>query len=237
LLLCPGRYFLRVNPRNNHPVITISEIVTRLVARSPFVSEALSQGLINVSALARQYQPEVERQLGRPVKPGAIVMAINRMQHGEVAFVEKDLRRFFRRLSDISVRSNLQDYTFANSDTLLAAQARLLDLVGQQPKGFFTFSQGIAETTVIVNEAMQKEMEELFTGEKLLDKEEDLSAITLMLPAENRSLYGVYYYILKDLAWAGVNLVELISTSNEFNIIVKNEDLDLAFSTLMRLKQ
>lgn len=217
-------------------MITTSEIVARLVARSPFVSEALAQGLINVSALARQYQPEVERQLGRPVKTGAIVMAINRMQHGEISFVEKDLQRFFRRLSDISVRSNLLDYTFSNSDTLLTAQARLLDRIGQLPKAFFTFSQGIAETTVIVNEAMEEEMQQIFQAEKLLDKEDDLSAITLVLPAENRSLYGVYYYILKDLAWAGVNLVELISTSNEFTIIVKNQDLDLAFSTLMQLK-
>lgn len=217
-------------------MITTSEIVARFVARSPFVSEALAQGLINVSALARRYQPEVERQLGHPVKTGAIVMAINRMQHGEIAFAEKDLRRFFRRLSDISVRSNLLDYTFANSDTLLTAQARLLDRIGQLPKAFFTFSQGIAETTVIVNEAMEEEMQQIFQAEKLLDKEDDLSAVTLMLPAENRSLYGVYYYILKDLAWAGVNLVELISTSNEFTIIVKNQDLDLAFSTLMQLK-
>ncbi len=58
-----------------------------------------------------------------------------------------------------------------------------------------------------------------------------------MLPTENRNLYGVYYYILKDLAWQGINLVELISTSNEFTLIVSDEDLDHAFSVIMGLRK
>lgn len=217
-------------------MITVAEVVERLVARSAFVTEALAEGLINVSALARKLRPEVEQELGKAVKEGAIVMAVNRMQRGELAYVDKDLQRFFRRLSDIGVRSNLLDYTFANSDTLLRRQARLLEHISGQPKGFFTFSQGVAETTLIVNQANEHYVEELFVEERLLDKEMHLSAITLMLPVENRSLYGVYYYILKELAWNGINLVELISTSNEFTIIVRNADLDSAFSTLVRLR-
>ena len=218
-------------------MVTIAEAAGQLVGRSPFIAEALSEGLINVSALARRLQPELEQLLGKPVKEGAIVMAINRMQFGELAFVEKDLRSFFRRLSDISVRSNLLDYTYANTERLMRKQAKLLDHVGRQAKGFFSFSQGIAETTIVINEANGPFLEQLFAGEKLLDKEEDLSSITIILPVENRNLYGVYYYILKDLAWHGINLVELISTSNEFTILVRNEELDQAFSVLIRLKK
>jgi len=218
-------------------MLTVAKVTERLVARSAFLTEALSEGLINVSALARKLQPQVEEELGKPVKEGSIVMAINRLQPGELAYVDKELRAFFRRLSDMSVRSNLLVYTFANSDTLLARQARLLEHISGQPKGFFTFSQGVAEATLIVNEANEAYLEALFAEERLLDKETRLSAITLILPAENRSLYGVYYYILKELAWNGINLVELISTSNEFTIIVRNEDLDRAFSTLVRLKR
>jgi len=59
-----------------------------------------------------------------------------------------------------------------------------------------------------------------------------MASISLMLPVENRSLYGIYYYILKDLAWYGINLIELISTSNEFTIIVHQENLEQAFSVL-----
>lgn len=217
-------------------MVTISEIVERLVAQSPFISEALDEGLINISSLARRFQPEVEQKLGRPVKTGAIIMAIKRMQSGELAYVEKDLRLFFRRVTDISVRSNLTDYTFANSATLLERQMRLLEHIRMHPKAFFSFSQGIAETTVLVNEAVEEEVERIFGGEKLLEREQDLSSITLMLPVENRSQYGVYYYILKNLAWHGINLIEVISTSNEFTLVVRNEDVDKAFGVLMRMR-
>jgi aspartokinase len=217
-------------------VQTIAEAVASLVARSPFLVEALSEGLINVSALARRLRPEVERLLDKPVKAGAIIMAINRMPFGALTNVERDLRRFFRRVSDISVRSNLLDYTFANSDTLLERQTELLERLGRQPKTYYSSSQGVSETTIIVSEHMETTMDQVFADEKLLDKEADLSALTLVLPAENRSLFGVYYYILKDLAWDGINLVELISTSHEFTVIVRREDLERTFSALQRLR-
>jgi len=219
-------------------MIKIAEVVEQLIRQSPFISEAINDGLINVSALARRLQTDVEKLLGKPVKSGAIIMAINRLQTGELMFIEKNIRQFFQQLSDISVRSNLSDYTFQNSDTLLQKQVRLLAMISQDfPNAFYSFSQGVGETTIIVTNSLDEQVDQIFEGEKQLDKESQLSAITLMLPIENRNLYGVYYYILKDLAWQGINLVELISTSNEFTLIVSDEDLDHAFSVIMGLRK
>ncbi len=219
-------------------MIKIAEVVEQLVRQSPFISEAINDGLINVSALARRLQADVEKQLGKSVKSGAIIMAINRLQTGELMFIEKNIRLFFQQLSDISVRSNLSDYTFQNSDTLLQKQVRLLDMISRDfPNAFYSFSQGVGETTIIITNSLDEQVDLIFEGENQLDKESQLSAITLMLPTENRNLYGVYYYILKDLAWQGINLVELISTSNEFTLIVSDEDLDHAFSVIMGLRK
>lgn len=217
-------------------MITVAEVVQQLIRQSPFVSEALSEGLVNVSALARKLQPDVQELLGKKVKVGAIVMAINRQHFGDVAFVEKNIRRFFKRLSNYSVRSNLVSFTFENSDTLTACKLELLKIISQNPKIFYTFSQGISETTIIIAKEVEADVQRIFHSEKLVTKEEKLSSITLMLPDENRVIYGIYYYILKDLAWYGINLSEVISTTNEFTLIVKDEDLDQTFSILMKLK-
>lgn len=217
-------------------MITVAEVVQQLIRQSPFVSEALSEGLVNVSALARKLQPDVQELLGKPVKVGAIVMAINRQHFGDVAFVEKNIRRFFKRLSNYSVRSNLVSFTFENSDSLTNRKVELLKVISQHTKIFYTFSQGISETTIIIAKEIEADVKRIFQLEKLLTKEEKLSSITLMLPDENRVIYGIYYYILKDLAWYGINLSEVISTTNEFTLIVKDEDLDQTFSILMKLK-
>jgi hypothetical protein len=217
-------------------MIKISTLVEQMVKRSPFLSEALSEGMINVSALARKLQPELGQRLGREVGEGAIIMAIKRMPLGGWGQSEKSLQDFFKKLNDISVRSNLIAYNFQNSPTLMDKQVGLLDHIRRFPKGFCTFSQGVSETTIIVGEMFEAFTDKHFHTEKLLNKRDRLSSITLLLPTENRSLYGIYYYILKELAYQGINLIELISTSNEFTIIVVQEDLNQAFKILNDLR-
>lgn len=216
---------------------TIAEFVQEELNRYPFLMEALQEGLINVSALARSLQPTVSRAAGREVKEGAIVMAVNRLPVGGGHFMLREIRAFARQLTDIRVRSNLLDYTYLNSDTLIRAQAQLLAVVSERPKTFCTYSQGVAETTIVISSGFEVVMEELFQGETLTDLTRNLSAVSLMLPETNRQLYGIYYYILKDLAWQGINVVELISTSNEFTIIVADKDLDQTFSILVNMRK
>lgn len=217
-------------------VIKISDHVSQIINRSPFLTEALAEGLVNVSSLARKIHPEVEQAIGKKINNSAIVMAINRLPVGELLLLDKNLRQFFRKMTDISVRSGLLDYTFLNSETLLAKQVDLLKAISEQAKVFYSFSQGVSETTILISDNMGKKLEEIFRTEKMLVKEKDLCSISLMLPEGNQFIYGVYYYILKELALNGINLVEMISTSNEYTIVVGNKDLDKAFSLLMGLR-
>ena len=59
-------------------MVSISHVVEDIVKHRPYLSESLAAGIINVSSLARQLQPDVERALQKGVKTGAIVMALNR---------------------------------------------------------------------------------------------------------------------------------------------------------------
>ena len=46
----------------------------------------------------------------------------------------------------------------------------------------------------------------------------------------------IYYFILKQLAWADIALQEVISTTNEMTIVVKEKDINETFGILMNLK-
>ena len=54
---------------------------------------------------------------------------------------------------------------------------------------------------------------------------------------ENTEIAGYYYYILKMIAWEGINIVEILSTTNEFSIILADSDVDRAFSTIQRARK
>ena len=53
-------------------MISVAQAVEGIVKHKPYLSESLAAGIINISALARQIQKEVENFLGKPVNAGAI---------------------------------------------------------------------------------------------------------------------------------------------------------------------
>ena len=69
---------------------TIQESVESIVRKTPFYEEALNDKLINVSSLARAIQEDVEKDLGKEVKPGAIMMAINRLSPSNLLRIRKN---------------------------------------------------------------------------------------------------------------------------------------------------
>jgi hypothetical protein len=214
----------------------LSEIVEEEIKRSPFLMESLREGLINISALARKIQKPVEKIIGKGVQTSAIIMSINRLPIQLEQKQEPNLVRFISKLRDVRVRSNIVDYTFVSSGTLIHAQTSLLLRAAELPKSFHSISQGVTETTILVDESLEKDLIHIFRKEKCIERERDLTVLTFLLPAENRVLYGFYYFILREFAWNGINLVEVISTSNEFTLVVSTKDLDAAFKVLSTLR-
>ena len=43
--------------------------------------------------------------------------------------------------------------------------------------------------------------------------------MTIRLPIENIDISGVYYFILKPLAWGGINIIEMVSTTHEITLV------------------
>ena len=66
--------------------------------------------------------------------------------------------------------------------------------------------------------------------------QEGLSAISINLPQDNSKIAGLYYHFFKRLAWEGIVLYEVISTTNEFTILVEDEYVDQAFAAIKRVK-
>ena len=218
-------------------MIKLSQAVEASIQKSPFIKEALLDGLINVSALSRRIQPDIEKAIGKPVQLGSIVMAVKRLNLGKDLQTDRHLHDFFKKIHEVSVRTNLIDYTFQNSPTLITCQQKLLNDILESPEYFFTFSTGIRETNLVASLSLNAKIKSIFRHEDCLSIEQNLASISIMLPKENRILFGVYYSILRPLAWAGINLIEVISTSNEFTIIVKEEELQEAFQVINRIRQ
>lgn len=215
---------------------TISSIVEDYIKKKPFLQSALSQGIINLTSLSRIVKPDIEEQLGKDVRNGAIVMALKRLSDDLEFRATHKIIKVLKNIGEITVRSSLTDFTFLVSDTILENQTLLLKEISKNKEVFYTSSRGVNETNIVVSDILDPAVEKLFQHEKCTQKATNLSSITVKLPAENVSVPGIYYFIFQRLAWEGIVLYEVISTTNEFTILVNDEQVDVAFRTIKDLK-
>ncbi|ATA69106.1 aspartate kinase [Capnocytophaga cynodegmi] len=216
---------------------TVSSAVENYIKSKPFLQTALSQGIINLTSLARIIRKEIQNDTtNREVRNGAIVMALKRLSTDMEFRSTHRIVKVLKNIGEIIVRSNLTDYTFLVSETILNSQAELLKKIQNSKDIFYTTSRGVNETSLIVSNSIEATVEEVFRNEKCLHKFTNLGSISVKLPEENVSVPGIYYFIFQRLAWEGVSMNEVISTANEFTIIVPEYQVDVAFKVIKDLK-
>lgn len=215
---------------------TISSCVNKILVSKPYLEEALSRDIINYSALAKDLNHIVSEMLRKPVKNGAITMALRRYKPPLDFQSEYFIKNVFKNLGDITVRSNLSDFTFQNSGTLINSHSKVLKKISSNHQIFYAFTRGIFESNIIISTSEKNNVTEVFNDEKLIGIKDSLSSITLNLPKGNSKIVGLYYQIFKRLAWDNITLYEIISTTNEFTILVEEHLVDKAFSIIKGLK-
>jgi aspartokinase len=216
---------------------TIASAVETYIKSKPFLISALTQGIINLTSLSRIMQEDIKAQTQKPVRTGAIVMALKRLSTDLEFRYSHKIIKTLKNIGDITVRSALIDYNFKVTDTLLSAQAKLLSQLKLSSENFYTSSRGVNECNIVVSEHLAPLVDTHLKQEECLHKEENLSSITLRLPTENVAIPGVYYFVFQRLSWEGINIYEVISTSNEFTILVNDDQVDKAFRVIKDLKQ
>lgn len=215
---------------------TISSVVEQYIKSKPFLLNSITQGIINLTSLARVMMPDIEKDLGKDVKQGAVVMALKRLSEELDFKINYKISKVLKNIGEITVRSSLVDFAFVVSPTLLENQAKLLAEINKDKDLFYTSSRGVSETNIIISSSISGVVEDIFKNEKLTHKVGNLSSITVKLPNVNITIPGVFYYIFQSLAWEGVIVHEVISTTNEFTVIVHDNQIDTAFRVIKDLK-
>lgn len=213
---------------------TIASCVEELLLTQPFLEEALSKNIINYSALAEELKKPISIMLRKPIKSGAIMMALRRYNPPKDLGNSLKLKRILNSLGDITVRSNLSSFTYKNSNTLINCQNKLLEHLNISI--FYAFTRGIHESNIIISSSEEERVLSSFQHEVKIGLKKNLTAISISLPENNTKVTGLYYQIFKRLAWEGISLHEVLSTTNEFTVLVEDNLVDKAFSVIKNLK-
>jgi len=204
-------------------MITVPTAAKTIIQRSRYLSEALSKNLINYSSLARYIKPELEIMLSKKISNASVLMAIQR--------ISKDFKpkysseNIFHTPPPLIIHSNLFILTYSGNPINF----------NNDISDFILTTQGVGETTLVASTKLQKNINKLLDGKTIKKQMDNLAAITIELPKQAVNSPSVYYFFLKSLAWEGINVVEIFTTTEELTLIVSGKDLKTTLGIIQSL--
>jgi DNA-binding transcriptional regulator of glucitol operon len=233
---------------------SVSSAVETIIQQDEIALEAMSRGVLNLSAYAEEIQSEVEKITWKEVRKGTIVVALSRflqelqsvLDVSEVDTVilnekSKSLQSIRPKvyIDDISIRSPLCDISFEKTKLSQEATKKLLgSSLYKQHNSFFTVTEGVSEITLIAPQKVYEDILSLYAAQPFSTTPkasyQNLTGISVRFSEKYLSVPNVVYVLIGQLAVQRVNIIEVVSTFTELAVIVQEHDTDTAMSALRR---
>ena len=210
-------------------MVTIARVVEKIVKENPSLEIMLSKDLISFSKLARYLKAEVEKELGKPVKESAIIVAIKRLQEKASKCYEKPAEFSAR---SITTYSNLVEIGVITSSQLREKVQEMYAFPELSEGAMLHISEGVNQTAFVFSGNLEPKMRKVLEGEKILIEVEGVAQLSISFEKDMFETPGFLVYVLKELAWNGINVIEIISTYTELNIMINGKDLTKAYKIL-----
>ncbi len=208
--------------------MSVPETVREIITRNRSIYDCMKMDLINYTALAVKIQPEVEKEIGRPVNLNTIVVAIKRYAD---SFIEKEDIKDESVLKNarLSLQDGIMDIKFSTKDSKMNP----MDILDKFSKitndyEFFRLADSFRFLTEDIEDIRQifgemGDQEDLFsTG---------LAKIRISVPVnQNRS--DIVSYVAEILHNNGIVIVNAFFSQDGITIILNEKDASKAYEIL-----
>ena len=211
---------------------SIKQTLEDIIRDNDFLEDGLYHGYVNLTSLASYMLPIIQKISGKETTVGSVTMTLSRIAQG----IQKTTTRVRVRPEDIRIRMGISYINFTKArgltTTLNNISNQTSDIQEKTAGQLFTQLEWGREITVLYTKFFADVMEGIcaqFPPQIILH---DLTALVIYIPAEYLEKKGFVYYIVKQLNYFWVNIVELYSTQTEFTILVQKEDIKIAVNLL-----
>jgi aspartokinase len=214
-------------------MVTVSHLARKLLENKPFLLEGLSRGIISYGNLADELKPKIEKELGRKVKDAAIVMSLRR--YAEELSKKSSAAKKFNFSGELMIKTNICDFNVVKTPHLLSKLKLLYSLVDLERGDFLNIILGNNEVSIAINEKHETKVARFLKDEKVLNKESNLVALTIIFSDDFIHTPGIVFQIVRRLAWDNINIFEIISTLTELTFIISKKDSMRAYEVLEKI--
>lgn len=200
-------------------MITISQAVREIISEDPFLYQVLSQKIVNLHQLAKKIQPQVEKITYKTVKIQSIVMALARATE---TLEEKNLTQFIRQnLYHLQIKTPIFEIVLEKNQKNL----QKLEKIFGKKDSLLGVIIGDKEINLIGDEKLIDLIKKIFIPKKLLS---NLASLSIFFDEKLVQTPGLLAFLTNLFYINNINIIEVISTYTEINIIIHYNDLQKA---------
>jgi len=212
---------------------SLAEIVRNEISILPHIKTALSEGVVNYSALARKIMPAISQKIGKKINEESVIVAIKRFADElDVSVKEPSHIEMFAE-SEVMMQDSMCYTHFKKTERVIEKVDKLFSQEDWKMGEMRVLIQGADQVMIITKENRVKDLLTELKGE-ILNSMSNNSLITFRMPYESFSSYGVLAEITSLLARKGIS-IELLSSPPDIHFLVNEQDAERTYSTLKQL--
>jgi hypothetical protein len=137
--------------------------------------------------------------------------------------------------SELIMKTNICDIGVIRKPGLMKKLNKLYGMVDFDKGDTLNIILGNFEVSIVTNEKYKGKFLDFLKGEKILNKESNLVALTMRFSEDFIHTPGVIFNTIRKLAWENINIFEIVSTLSELTLILREKDSIRAYDTLQGL--
>lgn len=200
----------------------MSTSVLDFVNKQPLLLYYVTQGLINLNALAR-FIKKNNKELDTTLTVSAISMELRR-GIGKLSFSHKHTLNFQKYNLKIIARSNIYEAVIRKDSINKKEYLNIVNTISSA-NDFISIVEGEKEIVIMTDYSLRNMLSKQRNTIKIENYTEGLSFISINFPIELRLMPGVYSMITTALAVKNISIHSFHTIGGEILILVKDEDL------------
>lgn len=211
-----------------------AEFVREEIEKDIFLSNLLSKGLINNSALARELLVSVKKKNPKATLE-SVTISIQRYAQGlKKGEVEKALSEQIAN-SQVSLKNDIVHATFYRNNIVSNSINEIAKNIRWDLDEILFINQGSGEITIVFDKKNKSLFKNILS--KAVEVRENSAIISIketnqkdMTPSIE--VPGLYAYFITQVSTNGINILDIISTKSQITLVINENDLTKSYETI-----
>ncbi len=211
-------------------MVTVQHLIKTELSNNPILLDLIQQNLLNINALALKFHPNIERDLGRKIKIGAVSMAIRRVSED---FSNRKIFDWkFPPNLEVSTRSEIYEIAIKRDSDLSDLLIKIRFKLGNQIGTFLSVVDANYETVLLTNQYNKSALKTILKNKEITSERDNLGYVTINFEEFTKDVPGIYYQMTRALALRNISIQSMHTIGAEVIFLFKGNVLMKAYETM-----